>query len=356
MSRVMARSAGAPLVFVGLVVAMWTAGRVVTLAADASETRLGAAFHSPAASARSIGFIADTRHFRPSPGGQKGHRIWHPAEGLSHIWAIPAVEEPLQGDARTEFVALPEPRSSRSAQPSQDFAAADRLPPFPAGVSVPKTSDRPAEKRLRGAAWVLWRDRSSATSLARSGQLGGAQAGVRIDYRLNPSGKNPVFAYGRASSALYSPRSEELAVGLVWRPGTPLPVSLGVERRIAVGRGARNAFAIIATTGIGPMDIAPGVRVEGYGQAGVVGVRRRDAFVDGRVALTHPIANTPFSAGVSVSGGAQPNVSRLDVGPVIDARIKLKGVQPRLSVEWRERVAGNAAPNSGPAVTLATDF
>ncbi|MEO8723487.1 MAG: hypothetical protein ABI395_08200 [Sphingobium sp.] len=358
MNETTRNATGQPLVFLGLVLSMWTAGRIVVLAANAAEANFAIDFHPAAASARPVGYIADSSHFRASPDDARGSPTWHPALGLSHIWAIPAATrspEPVQ-NASVEFAALPtSAKPSATGHGAQHFAP-ETLAPFPAGAPALPAEKHVAQKRLQGAAWVLWRDRASSPSLARSGQLGGAQAGLRVDYRINGSRQNPVFVYGRASTALYSPRTEELAVGVVWRPSAPLPVSLGVERRIAIGRGARNAFALVATTGIGPTDVAPGLRVEGYGQAGLVGLRNRDAFVDGRIALTHPIARSPFSAGISVSGGAQPHVSRLDIGPVIDARIKLKGVQPRLSVEWRERVAGHAAPNSGPAVTLATDF
>ena len=69
--------------------------------------------------------------------------------------------------------------------------------------------------------------------------------------------------------------------------------------------------------------------------------------------LTRPVYKQ-FSAGLGVWGGAQPGVYRVDAGP----RITHARAQQRASVhlDWRQRLAGNAAPGSGPAVTLAGDF
>lgn len=351
MSTALPNRAGRPLKFLGAVISLWTIARLGIVYGASNTVEPLIPLHATSAFAHPIGYIADNLHFRPSPGSTG--RVWHPQIGLSHIWAIPAAGEPperLQPANIRQNLQFAE----ASPTPSGDTAAAavpvvTHLPALPVGGNQ-------GARRLQGSAWMLWRAQTPANALAHYGQLGGAQIGARVDYRLTGSDKNALFAYGRASAALYVPHAEEVAVGVAWRPPTPLPVSIGVERRIAIGHGARDAFAVIATTGIGPTAIAPGVQVEGYGQGGVVGLRRRDLFVDGRVALTHPVHHTPLSAGVSVSGGAQPNLSRLDIGPVVDARLNIGGVRPRLAVEWRQRVAGKAAPDSGVAVTLASDF
>jgi hypothetical protein len=54
---------------------------------------------------------------------------------------------------------------------------------------------------------------------------------------------------------------------------------------------------------------------EGYAQAGMVGFSRRDMFVDGRASLAVPLDKAARTkAGASISGGAQPGVSRLEWG------------------------------------------
>ena len=46
-------------------------------------------------------------------------------------------------------------------------------------------------------------------------------------------------------------------------------------------------------------------------------------------------------------------VYRVDVGPRVSMPV---GRGMRVHVDWRQRVAGSAAPGSGPALTLAADF
>jgi hypothetical protein len=60
-----------------------------------------------------------------------------------------------------------------------------------------------------------------------------------------------------------------------------------------------------------------------------------------------------FSAGFGVWGGAQPGLYRVDAGPRLTMRVR-KNV--KLHVDWRQKLAGNARPGSGPALTLAGDF
>jgi hypothetical protein len=44
------------------------------------------------------------------------------------------------------------------------------------------------------------------------------------------------------------------------------------------------------------------------------------------------------------------------MGPHAELRLRLGTANASLSADWRFRVAGNARPGSGPALTLATDF
>lgn len=93
-----------------------------------------------------------------------------------------------------------------------------------------------------------------------------------------------------------------------------------------------------------------------YAQAGMVGLHARDLFIDGKMSLLTPIAHGPLRIGASLSGGAQPQVERLDIGPELQIRLPLPRIATRIAVEWRERIAGRAAPASGVALTLAADF
>lgn len=227
--------------------------------------------------------------------------------------------------------------------------------PIPLPTIPPPAAARP--DRLRGSGWVFWRPGGMQQSaLSSVGRLGGSQAGLRLDYELTPGARHRVAAYARATSALERPAAPEAALGIAVQPLRTVPVTLALERRIALGKGARNAMAVMAVGGFGPTPVVKGIEAEAYAQAGMVGFRRRDGFVDGKLSLLSPVANSPLRIGGAVSGGAQPGVRRLDIGPEVQLRLPLPSVAARLSVEWRERIAGRAAPASGLAVTLATDF
>lgn len=213
-----------------------------------------------------------------------------------------------------------------------------------------------AKERWTGAAWLLWRYDSTGAPLATQGRLGGSQAGVRIDHDIKSTRIGTFYGYARLSTALERPYSGETALGISLRPHFPLPVSLGFERRIKANEGGRNAFALVTTAGIGPYDMGSALKIEGYAQAGFVGFHRTDGFADGRLALTHSLIHQHVSAGLAVSGGAQPGLSRIDIGPVVEFSLPIQSFIPRLQLEWRERIGGHAMPDSGLAVTLASNF
>jgi hypothetical protein len=92
--------------------------------------------------------------------------------------------------------------------------------------------------------------------------------------------------------------------------------------------------------------------LDAYLQGGVVGFHHRDRFIDGGFAVTRPV-HKQFSAGFGLWGAAQPGVYRVDAGPRVSMRVRNN---VKVHVDWRQRLAGNAAPGSGPALTLAGDF
>ncbi|WP_311268382.1 hypothetical protein [Sphingobium sp. WCS2017Hpa-17] len=247
---------------------------------------------------------------------------------------------------------------------SADFADHDAINPIhvsglhaPMASTPPLLAARSTKDRWHAGAWILWRPGSSLDNPAvPTGQLGGSQAGVRLDYDLRPHAESRMTAYGRLTTALQRPAAPEAAVGLSIQPVRAIPITLAAERRIALGTGGRNANAVMAVGGFGPTPITPSVMAEAYAQTGVVGFRQREAFIDGKFSLTTPLFGTPLRLGAALSGGAQPGVSRLDIGPQLQIRLPLPQTNARLSVEWRERIAGYARPGSGLAITLAADF
>lgn len=275
--------------------------------------------------------VARSRAASLADGGPGAHG---PAVAVSHIATV--LDEPAPPTPSTRAApAMPRavPQLWRASDPSA-AAAIWR----PAGFS--------------GSVWALSRE-SGGTALAGGGQLGGSQVGARFFFRPAAS---PVALTGRISAPLGSPRGREISTGIAlrWRG-----VGALLEQRFALDRGGRDAPSVTVYGGVSEVRLAAGVRLDGYAQAGIVGVRHPAAFVDGALRMERTLlerGRSRLSAGFAVSGGAQPDVARLDIGPQLVARLPVGDTTVRITGEWRQRIAGNVAPGSGPAVTLGFDF
>lgn len=193
--------------------------------------------------------------------------------------------------------------------------------------------------------------------ISAAGQIGGSQAGARLAYGFGDRGR--LRAYGRATIALAQPRQREVALGFAFAPVARWPVDVAVEQRLAAGSAGRTALAAMVTAGVGDVALPHDFRLEAYGQAGMVGARRRDGFVDAALVIDREVARLPDAAlhlGGLAAGAAQPGAARLDVGPRATLRLPEIGGGSRVALDWRQRVAGDARPESGLALTLAADF
>lgn len=206
-----------------------------------------------------------------------------------------------------------------------------------------------ASSRWSGSAWLLLRDGRSQAALAPGGTLGGSQVGARLLYRLGDG----VSLSGRAYLPLRRTAGAEVAAGIDWQPSFRVPIHLLAERRQDVGGAGRSAFALTIYGGTSGR-LPGGLRGEAYAQAGVVGTRSRDLFVDASARASLPIGR--FEVGASAWGAAQPGAVRLDAGPHISYRLPVRDANIRLQADWRFRIGGDAAPGSGPALSLAVDF
>jgi hypothetical protein len=207
--------------------------------------------------------------------------------------------------------------------------------------------------RLQLSSWALLRSQQTgiagSQSLASGGQLGASQAGARLLYNLNRQ-----IAFAARMSSPVGKRGGEVAAGIRVHPLVSIPVWVTAERRQMVGRygGGRNDFALFAEGGVYQMPLPWRFSLDSYFQGGIVGIKSHDPFFDGALTLTRPLFRN-FSAGFGVWGGAQPGLSRLDVGPRVTMRVR-KNLKVHL--DWRQKLIGNARPGSGPALTLAGDF
>jgi hypothetical protein len=276
-------------------------------------------------------------------------------------WARSPLQVPLASFPPVVAEGVPPTRVFIAASPTQ-MPSASALPgPQSEAAAQPLTSvlQVPRVSRWSLTGWMLWR-RETGGSLAQAPLLGGSQAGVRLDYRLWSAGGRSLSLYGRVTRAFERPYAEEAALGISLRPVQGLPISLLAERRQRLGTGGRNGFAFMAAGGMGPKAIAPRLEVEGYAQGGIVGLPGSDGFADGRISLdyrlTRKATQPDLAIGIAVSGAAQTGASRLDIGPEVRLRLPVAGGHMRLSAEWRQRVAGQARPASGPTIALVADF
>lgn len=247
-----------------------------------------------------------------------------------------------------------------AAAPVPAASGYSQLPPIAPAAGVPQRSTPqphasavPAKPRLdrwQMSSWAVLRGAPAPGSLASGGTLGGSQAGARLTYAFSRS----LAASLRATSPVGGSRGAEIAGGIRWVPLRSLPVAITAERRqsISPDGGGRSDFALFVESGVYRRPMPWRFELDGYAQAGAVGVTSLDLFADGALAFTRPVYGR-FSAGFGMWGGYQPGLYRIDAGPRISMRVR---DNIRAHVDWRQRIVGNAQPASGPALTLAADF
>jgi hypothetical protein len=223
-------------------------------------------------------------------------------------------------------------------------AAIARASPGPSAAPLANKFDR-----VELTAWALLRGSAGPGNLATGGTLGGSQVGARLAYKFSPA----LAATLRSSSSVGGIRYAEVAAGVRWKPMASVPVALTFERRQALNRwGGRSAFALFAEGGLYQTPVFGFANLDLYAQGGVVGLQSRDLFFDGGATFTRPVWKN-FSAGLGAWGGAQPGLYRIDAGPRLTMDVG-RGI--RLHADYRQRLAGQAMPTSGPALTIAGDF
>ena len=223
------------------------------------------------------------------------------------------------------------------------------------------------QRRWSGDGWLMWRRGGDGAPLGGFAppSYGASQGGVVLRYRLASTSPFKPTLYLRATGALDGlggiSGDEEAAFGFSVRPIARLPLIAAVEARATHFPSGitRIRPAAMVVTEITPQPLPFAMRAEIYGSAGYVGGPGATAFVDGQLRIDRHIANvgpSELRAGAGAWGGAQVGASRLDVGPTATLGVFGGHMGARLGVDWRFRVVGNAAPTSGPAVTLSAGF
>ena len=365
---------GQPLLALALLLSTWVGARVAIVTgtddlATAAESLTvptaprGAAPGAAAAMAPTATASAD-RATLAQP-AQRAEPAWTTPEPM------PLAPAPLQRPVTAEPLAEPPPAPVSRAVPVRVAAghqllwmAALSMLPDPGELApVARRPVRVTEPRWSGDGWVLWR-RGGAGSAAAGfapSTYGASQAGAVIRYRLAPGNSHRPALYLRATTALEAPRGEEVAFGLAARPLAHVPVVALVEARATRFPGAtrvRPAAALVSE--IPPFALPAKARGEVYLQAGYVGGPGATAFADGSLRIDRPLISlgkAELRAGGGAWGGAQKGASRLDLGPGVTLGVPLgERARARVAADWRFRIAGSAAPTSGPAVTLSAGF
>ena len=366
------RRRGSPVVSLALVLAGWVAMRTMALALPSPETRALPGQGAPMVPAAVA--VAP-----PAPMSVPLVSMWlWPSGGMASLRDLAARRRPIgqqmAGAADVAFAgharaggwawSLPpgEPPQARDTVPP-DPAVSAQADPRPAAYAAPAGASPAPHARWSGDAWFLLRRGSSGTALAAGlPAYGGSQAGGVLRYRIMPKDRRRLTAYFRATGAVRSDVDDrQLALGLSARPVPTMPVSLLVEGRLQQeGFATRLRPSIAAVTELPPISLPLGLRSDIYAQAGWVGGAGATPFFDAQAVVDRallPLARgIDLRAGGGVWSGGQKGAVRLDLGPRAGLVVQRGRFPLRLSADWRFRVAGQAAPGSGPALTLATGF
>jgi len=328
-----------------MIVAVWTGGRVMTTnwPQRVAPSGMAAAVSStPAAvfASRSMpDTVSDPAHHDTAATVQRSAREETVSAALISV--------PARGF--DDAIASIEPRLFALSLPP----AAPIVRSVPAPIALQQAA---RVDRWLASGWLLYRGAAGGNALAPNGQLAGSQGGARIWRDFGAvAGSLSAGAGVRVSSALRGPAQRELAPGIGIRLRGRFPFEIIAERRFALEKNGNDRFALISASGFDDFRLPQRVLVSGYAQARIVGLKTRDGFIDGAIRAEREVGSS-LRVGVNAWGAAQPGLSRLDVGPSIALRTDALTQPLRVSVEWRQRVAGNARPGSGPAITVGTDF
>ncbi|MDE8652643.1 hypothetical protein [Novosphingobium album (ex Liu et al. 2023)] len=239
-------------------------------------------------------------------------------------------------------------------------------PPFPEAAPIrPMRAGlaRTGPDRWSIDAWMLWR-RGSDTALASGiypATYGASQAGGILRYRLAPDDPHRPAAYLRTTSTLAGLAETSAALGLAARPFPAVPVVAALEARVTEQAGSRRVQPVaMAVTELAPFALPSGFRAEFYGQGGYVGGKYATPFADGQLRVDRSfmtIGPAEARLGAGAWAGAQKGASRLDIGPGATLGMPIRGTgSAKVGLDWRIRVGGNAAPASGPALTVSAGF
>ena len=316
---------------------------------------------------------------RPLPGGgylYGSHPETHTRSPFPHAPHLGQGHPRLSGQALAtdwRLAAGRDPGNVSRKRGGKRYLARELAPP-PFAAQLRPSQDSSKDRWLLDA-YGFYRQGSSALSVTQGRQpiYGASQIAANLQWRARPSSSHDPRVYARAYHALVTGGESEFAGGISARPLGKLPLrvfgELRAVRNPAVtqdGVSSTTDFrpAVYAATEIPPQKLPLGFSLEAYGAGGYVGGNANTYFLDGQAAVTRPVSrvslprlgSTSVSVGAGVWGGAQEGASRVDVGPTLRFDVDIGKIPARVSVDYREQVAGDAEPDSGVAATVSTRF
>lgn len=248
-------------------------------------------------------------------------------------------------------------------RPRTSAAFMTARPQYPSGqaatVPPPVWPTKP-DQRWSLSLFSYWRGNGAGLPQPlgnRPQTLGGSQSAARLDYAFDDSGRTRLFV--RLTTTPATPVQTDASIGVAFRPVRSLPVDVIAEQRFPLTAMGSEATLVYVAGGVDDVPVPAGFVLSAYAQGGLVRTTSTRAFVDAAIAVEYPLASQDgvrLSAGAMAAGAVQPGGRRVDVGPRATLRLTEVGQGARLSLDWRTRVAGEAAPASGLALTLATGF
>lgn len=366
---------GRPLLFMGGLIGAWIFARIIFLLAQPSQISIeefvpkAIATNEEKAKSAQLLVIADAQEIK----GNEDHESF-----LSFVDTgdfSPAIAAPNRGgsgfipndlypllfvDAVRESSALLARKKIATGQPAISgkwgfLTKPNDIRRDSNGVSSGQTdiSRSSLGSRLSVYGYIFGRSGNGSAN-ALGARYGGSQAALQAAYSINDNiGWDAVV---RVQTALNSD-DKELAAGVRVRPLRAVPISVIAEHRFRPSNA--DGLAFYAAGGKSAIPLPIDFKLNIYGQAGLSTAGPDTLFFDAQAVAERPIhtsGNVTVSAGGGAWAGGQSDAQRLDIGPSLSVTLSSGNQNYRLSGDWRERVSGNAAPDSGVAITLSTDF
>ena len=360
----MADLRGRPYAFIVLTVAFWISARMAWPESGGTGTAIAPvqkAYMPQPIVARAVTTSPDSLRSAQNQLGQIQHARTEPVRTRKYFFkqhGLPPALVPWQVGGRPSGLSVP----LRVAGDDKPLSAGRDTPPTIAHALAGKAGppELLRQKRWQVYAYSFWRaSRPLGPSLGPNAQYGGSQSGMiaTFDPVGSPDRGIGLLIRGSVTPVRPAANAHELAVGFRWRPMKHLPLTLSAERRFR--ERSADGFAAYMAGGIDSVPLPKGWKLDAYGQMGYATGQSSGGFFDGQARVLHrltDVGKTPISVGVGGWAGGQKGAYRVDVGPAIVAKIDAGPGAVLVQLDWRLRVAGNAEPKNGLALTVSSGF